>query len=59
MKEKDVEQLFIGILIVSLMIFFILITSNDFIKNSPKEVDTVGQAIGWYFRDLFAPLFGR
>lgn len=59
MKEKDREQLFVGVLIIGLLIFFILIISTDFIKINPDKACNVGQAIGWYIKDLFSPLFGK
>jgi|AntAceMinimDraft_3_1070362.scaffolds.fasta_scaffold18422_1 hypothetical protein len=56
MKEKNSEEVLVGALIIGLVIFFTLITSSDFIKNSPKEANTIGQVIGLYFRNLLFSL---
>ncbi len=59
MKEKDFKEIFLGTLIAILFLFFILIVSVSFVKNNPNEASNIWEAIAYYFKNLFSPIFGK
>jgi len=59
MKEQDKKEFTIFLFILILLFIFIYSTSIEFIKNNPEEASNVIEAMIWYFKNLFSPIFGK